>query len=321
MEEDNDTAEGKDGQDCGVPALRLSPLLQISVFVLAFLSAAHQLRDSQSVPEGKRRRQGLFVHQYFIPGWHFSSIFPTPSHSPSWPQARQRAAALRDEAVRKISFIGWFVDGWGKIDPRQMGEDNRQMSERKDWSLGFGTKMRFFFGGLAQSLSSLSTLEIIWTRISVIRWVIMCTLEAKHVAYFLSKSRRSQTNFQASHRSILTMAEKFYTRIHKLQEDVLLETSAAKLLHLKQTVSPVRAEENYLELSLNMFICYIRSCTENMAAECFLETTSLLLNAWNSKAGLALFWLVSCSCTSLLTVMSHSWSQVQFLSSQQRGHR
>lgn len=33
---DNDTSEAKDGQDRGVPALRLSPLLQISVFVLAF---------------------------------------------------------------------------------------------------------------------------------------------------------------------------------------------------------------------------------------------------------------------------------------------
>lgn len=37
------------------------------------------------------------------------------------------------------------MDGWGKIDPRQMGEDNRQTAERKDWSLGFGAKIRFFF--------------------------------------------------------------------------------------------------------------------------------------------------------------------------------
>lgn len=66
--EDNDTSEGKDGRDCGGPALRLSPLLQISVFVLAFLFVAHQLRDSHSTPEGKGKRRGLSVHQYFIPG-------------------------------------------------------------------------------------------------------------------------------------------------------------------------------------------------------------------------------------------------------------
>lgn len=46
--EDNDTSEGKDGRDRGVPALRLSPFSQISVFVLASLFAAHKLRDSHS---------------------------------------------------------------------------------------------------------------------------------------------------------------------------------------------------------------------------------------------------------------------------------
>lgn len=82
----------------------------------------------------------------------------------------ERVLALCDEAIRKVNFIGWFVDGWGKIDPGQMGDDNRQTAERKDWSRGFGTKMSFFFppksealGVLLESLSSLSTLEIIWT--------------------------------------------------------------------------------------------------------------------------------------------------------------
>lgn len=75
-----------------------------------------------------------------------SAIFPAPSHSPSWPRAiRGERPAPRDDSVREVGFIGPFVDGWGKIEPRQMGEDSRQTARRKDWSLGFGAKMRFFF--------------------------------------------------------------------------------------------------------------------------------------------------------------------------------
>lgn len=51
---------------------------------------------------------------------------------------------LCDEAVRKVRFIGWFVDGWGKIDPRQMGEDNRQTGERKRLIARISSKNEIF---------------------------------------------------------------------------------------------------------------------------------------------------------------------------------
>lgn len=136
MGEDNDTSEGRGGRDCGDPALRLSPLPQISVFVLAFLLAAHQLRDFPSAPEGKRKRRGLFL--FFCPSIFHSRVtfFHYLPNAISFRELTsgetERVLASCDEAVRKVNFIGWFVDGWGKIDPGQMGDDNRQTAERKD---------------------------------------------------------------------------------------------------------------------------------------------------------------------------------------------
>lgn len=122
-------------------------LLSCRLVCLFWLSSPLPINCVTFTPRPRARERGkAFVHQYFIPWWHFSTIFPNaisfPELTSGW---TERVPVSRDEAVRKVSFIGWFVDGWGKIDPRQMGEDIRQTGERKDWSLGFGAKIRFFF--------------------------------------------------------------------------------------------------------------------------------------------------------------------------------
>lgn len=63
----------------------------------------------------------------------FPTIFPTLSHSTELTSGeRERAPLLCDEAVGKVSFGRWFVDKWGKIDPRKMGEDNGRVRGKID---------------------------------------------------------------------------------------------------------------------------------------------------------------------------------------------
>lgn len=87
-----------------------------------------------SKPEGKNGSQGLFVHQYFIAGWHFSTIFPTlfSFHRADLRLEGERERLSHDEAVSKVSFGGWLVDKWGKIEPEQMGEDNGRVRGKID---------------------------------------------------------------------------------------------------------------------------------------------------------------------------------------------
>lgn len=56
----------------------------------------------------------------------FGGIISFPERTSGW---KEGAPMLCDETARKVSFIGGFVDGWGKIHHRQMGEDNRQMGQ------------------------------------------------------------------------------------------------------------------------------------------------------------------------------------------------
>lgn len=145
--EDNGTSEAKDGRDGGVfPALRLSPLLQISVFVLAFSFPLPISRVTLTPsPRAKRKRLGASLPPSPLPppspstltlffrpsifhsrGDILSAIFPAPSHSPSWPRAIRggRRASRVARWGRQRSRLYGAVCGW-------MGQNRAQTNGRR----------------------------------------------------------------------------------------------------------------------------------------------------------------------------------------------
>lgn len=109
-------------------------LLSCRLVCLFWLSSSLPINCVTLAPRLRARERGSAFTSVNIsfPG----DIFPLSfqQHLIAWADLGldgERAPASGDEVVRKVCFIGWLVDGWGKIDPRQIGEDNTQTGCRK----------------------------------------------------------------------------------------------------------------------------------------------------------------------------------------------